>query len=62
MNRLQIVVRIDNKDFSAVSSAPPFNDAVIECMAEIQQLVFNTIGVMPDKETLIKHIRRFGKL
>ena len=62
MKKLQIVVRFNNKDFGAVSSAPAFNDAIIECMAEIQQLVFNTVGVMPDRTTLIKHIRRIGEL
>lgn len=62
MNRLQIVIRLNKKDYSAVSSAPALKDAVVECLAEIQQLVFNTIGVMPDTVTLNRHMRRFEKL
>jgi hypothetical protein len=62
MNRLQIVVRINKKDYSAVSSAPALKDAVVECLAELQQLIFNTIGEMPDTATLYKHMRRFEKL
>lgn len=62
MNRLQVVVRINKKDYSAVSSAPALKDAVVECLAELQQLVFNTVGVMPDTATLYRHMRRFEKL
>ena len=62
MNRLQIVVRLNKTDYSAVSSAPALKNAVIECMAELQQLIFNTIGEMPDRATLCKHMRRFEKL
>lgn len=62
MKRLQIVVRLNNKDFGAVSSAPDLKDAVVDCLAELQQLVFNTIGVMPDTVTLNRHMRRFEKI
>ena len=62
MNRLQIVIRLNQKDFSAVSSAPALKDAVVECLAQIQQLVFNTVGVMPDTATLYRHMRRCEKL
>lgn len=62
MKRLQIVIRLNKKDYSAVSSAPGLKDATIECLAQLQQLVFNTIGVMPDTETLYRHMRRFEKL
>lgn len=59
MERLQIVVRLNNKDFGAVSSAPDLKDAVVECLAEIQKLIFNEFGVMPDTGTLYRYMRWF---
>ena len=55
----QMVVRIDGRDFSAVSDAAELVTAKTECMAQLQQLIFNNLGIMPTVRTLITHMRYF---
>lgn len=59
MKRLQMVIRLNQKDYSAVSSAPDIIDATIECLAQIQEFVYNTTGVMPTADTLYTCITRY---
>lgn len=55
----QMVVRLEGRDFSAVSNAADLLTAKTECAAQLQQLIFNTLGVMPQVGTLISHMRYF---
>lgn len=55
----QMVVRIEGRDFSAVSDADNLITATIECLVQLQQLVFNAVGIMPLESTLIRHMRYF---
>lgn len=55
----QMVVRLEGRDFSAVSNAADLITAKTECAAQLQQLIFNTLGIMPTVRTLITHMRYF---
>lgn len=55
----QMVVRLEGRDFSAVSDVADLITAKTECTAQLQQLIFNTLGIMPTVRTLITHMRYF---
>lgn len=55
----QMVVRIEGRDYSAVSDGAYWAIAKRECMDQLKQLIFNTIGIMPTERTLITHLRYF---
>ena len=55
----QMVVRLEGRDFSAVSNAADLITAKTECTAQLQQLIFNNLGIMPTVRTLITHMRYF---
>ena len=57
--KMQMVVRLEGRDYSAVSVAADLVKAKTDCKAQLQQLIFNTIGIMPTGITLVAHMRSF---
>ena len=58
----QMVVRIDGRDYSAVSDAVEIQDAKVECYAQLQELIYNQIGIMPTVRILLKQMRCFKQI
>ena len=58
----QMIVRIEGRDFSAVSDNADLKEAKIECLAQLQQLVFNNLRVMPSDKTLIANMKCFKQI
>ena len=58
----QMVVRIECKDFSAVSQFRHQRDARESCFQQIQELITNTIGITPTQETLQAQVTRFARV
>lgn len=52
MRKMQVIVRINKIDFSAVNTGENAREAANKCLAEIQQLIYNELGIMPDDTTL----------
>lgn len=55
----QMVVRLEGRDYSAVSDGVYWTIAKRECLEQLKELIFNTIGMMPTERTLIAHMRYF---
>lgn len=58
----QMVVRIDGRDYSAVSDADEIRDAKVECYAQLQELIYNQIGIMPTVRILLKQMQYFKQI
>ena len=58
----QMAVRLEGRDFSAVSDAVEIQDAKVECYAQLQQLIYNNIGIMPTVRILLKQMRYFKQI
>ena len=58
----QMVVRLEGKDFSAVSQLRHPCKARDSCFQQIQELITNTIGITPTKETLQANVTRFTRV
>ena len=58
----QMVVRVEGKDFSAVSDIKCKHGARVSCMQQIQILIYNELNIIPTEETLRANITRFVTL